>query len=49
MIDKNLQIDLTMAAEIDLYYDVFIPENIAKLAPLLIAVLEASRKPAVSR
>lgn len=37
MID-NLQSDLTVAAQIDLYYDLFVPENIARPAPLLIAV-----------
>ena len=30
--------DLTFKAEIDLYYDVFVPENVAGPAPLLIAV-----------
>jgi predicted esterase len=35
---ENLLTDLTTKAEIDLYYDVFIPENVSKPAPLLIAV-----------
>ena len=38
MADDNLQTDLSLNAEIDLYYDVFIPENITKPASLLIAV-----------
>ena len=38
MADENLQTDLSLKAEIDLYYDVFVPENITKPAPLLIAV-----------
>lgn len=38
MADENLQTDLSLKAEIDLYYDVFVPENLAKPAPLLIAV-----------
>ena len=38
MADDNLQIDLSLTAEIKLYYDVFIPENISEPAPLLIAV-----------
>lgn len=38
MTNDNLQTDLTVAAEIDLYYDVHLPENISKSAPLLIAV-----------
>lgn len=33
-----LQIDLSVSAQIILYYDLFIPENIAEPAPLLIAV-----------
>jgi predicted esterase len=35
---ENLLTDLTMKAEIDLYYDVFIPENVSKSAPLLITI-----------
>ena len=35
---ENLLTDLTMKAEIDLYYDVFVPENVSKPAPLLITV-----------
>src|SRR5258708_34974673 len=35
---EELQTDLAMTAEINLYYDLFIPENIKKPAPLLIAV-----------
>src|SRR6478736_4537996 len=38
MVEENLWIDLTMKAEISLYYDLYIPENISKPAPLLIAV-----------
>ena len=38
MADENLQTDLALTAEINLYYDVFVPENITKPAPLLIAV-----------
>ena len=38
MTTENLQTDLAMTAKINLYYDLFIPENIAKPAPLLIAV-----------
>lgn len=35
---ENTQTDLTLKAEISLYYDLFIPDNIEKNAPLLIAV-----------
>lgn len=35
---ENLQADLTIKAEIKLYYDLFLPENIVESAPLLIAV-----------
>ncbi|MEO7659351.1 MAG: hypothetical protein ABIV48_07030 [Pyrinomonadaceae bacterium] len=38
MTTDDLQTDLTMTAEINLYYDLFVPENIEKPAPLLIAV-----------
>ena len=38
MADDNLQTDLAMTAEINLYYDLFVPENLPELAPLLIAV-----------
>ena len=38
MTTENLQTDLAMTAEIKLYYDLFIPDNIEKPAPLLIAV-----------
>ena len=34
----DVQTDLTFTAQIDLYYDLFIPENLASPAPLLIAV-----------
>lgn len=34
----EIQNDLSVTAEISLYYDVFVPENTAKPAPLLIAV-----------
>jgi predicted esterase len=35
---ENLQTDLSVKAEINLYYDLFIPENFAVNAPLMIAV-----------
>ncbi len=35
---ENTQTDLSIQAEIKLYYDLFVPENAAKPAPLLIAV-----------
>lgn len=35
---ENLQTDLSVTAEIKLYYDLFLPENLKKPAPLLIAV-----------
>lgn len=35
---ENLQTDLTLKAEISLYYDLFLPEAAVKNAPLLIAV-----------
>ena len=38
MNDENLQIDLSVRAQIKLYYDVFVPENLEKPAPLLLAV-----------
>ena len=38
MTEENLQTDLAMTAEINLYYDLFVPLNLAKPAPLLIAV-----------
>src|SRR5258706_2457972 len=38
MTTDNLQIDLAVTAEINLYYDLFTPEKIEKPAPLLIAV-----------
>src|SRR5215204_2382964 len=38
MTQENLQTDLTVKAEINLYYDVFVPEAAAKNAPLLLAV-----------
>ena len=38
MTDDNLQTDLAMTAEINLYYDLYVPENLARPAPLLIAV-----------
>ena len=38
MADENLQTDLTTTAEIELYYDVFVPEEIVKPAALLVAV-----------
>ena len=38
MADENVQTDLEVNAEISLYYDLYIPENISKPAGLLIAV-----------
>jgi predicted esterase len=38
MNSKNVQTDLSLTAEIKLYYDLYVPENIVKPAPLLIAV-----------
>lgn len=38
MADTDLQTDLAMTAEINLYYDLFVPENLSKPAALLIAV-----------
>jgi phospholipase/carboxylesterase len=38
MNQENLQTDLSISAEIKLYYDLFIPEKIQKPAPLLLAV-----------
>ncbi|HEX8264542.1 MAG TPA: dienelactone hydrolase family protein [Pyrinomonadaceae bacterium] len=38
MTDENLQTDLVLKAEIKLYYDLFVPENAGKPAPLLIAL-----------
>jgi predicted esterase len=38
MADENLQTDLAMKAEISLYYDLFVPDENAGPAPLLIAV-----------
>lgn len=38
MTDGNLQTDLFLKAEIKLYYDLFVPENAGKSAPLLIAL-----------
>lgn len=35
---ENLQSDLSVKAEINLYYDLYIPENIEKPAPLLAAI-----------
>ncbi len=35
---ENLQTDLSVRAEINLYYDLYIPENLKQPAPLLIAV-----------
>ena len=37
MVDE-IQVDLTMRAELDLFWDLFVPEGIATPAPLLIAV-----------
>jgi len=38
MSEANLQTDLSLKAEFNLYYDVFVPENLTAPAPLLIAV-----------
>ena len=38
MATDNLQVDLAMTAKISLYYDLFLPDKIEKMAPLLIAV-----------
>jgi predicted esterase len=38
MSSENLQIELSIKAEIKLYYDLYIPENVEKPAPLLVAV-----------
>ena len=38
MYQANLQTDLSVTAEIKLYYDLYIPEKVKKNAPLLIAV-----------
>lgn len=38
MSTEDVQTDLTFTAQIDLYYDLFIPDNLAEPAPLLIAV-----------
>ncbi|MBK7391941.1 MAG: hypothetical protein IPI64_01420 [Chloracidobacterium sp.] len=38
MANDNLQTDLAMTAEINLYYDLYVPENITQPAPLLVAV-----------
>jgi phospholipase/carboxylesterase len=35
---ENLQTDLSIRAEINLYYDLFVPETVENKAPLLIAV-----------
>lgn len=35
---EELQTDLTLTAEISLYYDLFLPDNMDRSAPLLIAV-----------
>lgn len=36
--EENLRTDLSVTAEIELYYDLFVPENAPRPAPLLIAV-----------
>lgn len=38
MSSENVQTDLSLKAEINLYYDLYVPENAAQRAPLLIAV-----------
>jgi len=38
MNSENVQSDLSLTAEIKLYYDLYVPENVEQPAPLLIAV-----------
>jgi predicted esterase len=38
MKDENLQTDLSLTAEIKLYYDLFVPSDLSAPAPLLLAV-----------
>ncbi|MEJ7860296.1 MAG: dienelactone hydrolase family protein [Pyrinomonadaceae bacterium] len=38
MNSENVQTDLSVTAEIKLYYDLYVPENVEQPAPLLIAV-----------
>lgn len=38
MNQENLQADLSVKAEINLYYDLYVPENVKENAPLLITV-----------
>jgi len=38
MSNEDLTVDLSFKAEISLYYDLYVPESAAELAPLLIAV-----------
>lgn len=38
MATDNTQTDLVLTAEVNLYYDLYLPENIGESAPLLIAV-----------
>ena len=38
MKSENLQTDLSIKAEINLYYDLYVPENVEKPAPLLVVV-----------
>lgn len=38
MSEENMRTDLSVPAQIKLYYDLFVPENVEKPAPLLIAV-----------
>lgn len=38
MTDKTLTTDLSLKAEINLYYDLYVPENLERPAPLLISV-----------
>ena len=38
MTQENLQTDLSVKTEINLYYDLFVPENAERPAPLLLAV-----------
>jgi predicted esterase len=38
MSDTRVQTDLSMKAEIDLYYDLYVPENLNQQAPLLLSI-----------
>ena len=38
MPDRRVQTDLSVTAEIDLYYDLYVPENVPNRLPLLISI-----------